>query len=88
MRRTPFQVTRNGEPILSYPLKGGIDTGIRYSSYFEGWQACIAAGLDIERWQLGGYERGLMASTVAWYRLSKAVEQHSEAAVAAKAKAK
>jgi len=76
-RQNPFKVTRHGTPIDQYALKNAVNTGISYSLHFESWQACIAAGLDIERWENAGYPPQLMSSVVAWYRLSGLVQTHS-----------
>lgn len=45
---------------------------------FEGWEACIEAGLDIEKWHRNEYDRQLMAKVIAWYRLHHLVEAHSQ----------
>jgi hypothetical protein len=51
---------------------------VTYSRRFEEFDACIRAGLDIERWQKGEYDRDLMARVVAWHRLSGMIEAHVE----------
>ena len=41
-------------------------------------EACIRAGMDIERWVANDYDRKLMAQVVANYRLHHLVETHLE----------
>ena len=76
-------MTRHGERIEDFPLRDSVQTGIEYGLYFEGWRAAAAAGLDLERWENGGYDARFMAKVVAWHRLSGLVEQHSQQAVRA-----
>lgn len=70
---------RHGQPIqtLSAP---GISTGVSYPLHFEGWRAAIRAGLDLERWESGGYDPRFMARVVAWYRIEGMIEQHASQA--------
>lgn len=69
-------MTRHGQPIQDSSLRNRLQHGISQSARFEQWEACIAAGLDIARWDAGEYDASLMARTVAWYRLHSAVSAH------------
>ena len=79
-RRRRFRVTRFQTPITTYPLKSSVQTGIQYSDYFESWTACVAARLDLEKWDSGGYPPKFMARVVAWHRLSGLVDVHKDQA--------
>ncbi len=68
-------------PIHLASLKFRVNSGIGSSLTFEGYQACVKAGLDLERWSTFDYERQFMINVVAWYRLSNLVEAHSHDAV-------
>ena len=85
-QKTPFAVKRRGISILDYPLKGGADAGITYSQSFFAWEAATAAGLDVWEWESGKYPNWFMARVVAWYRLHKLVEAHSQDAAMSKKK--
>ena len=74
-------MTRHLTPIEDYPLSGSVNTGIEYNTYFESWKAAHHARLDMERWDNGGYDAKFMAKTLAFYRLDKLVEQHTQAAL-------
>lgn len=73
---------RNGKPIQKVGLRDAVDTGIQYNLYFETYEAVVAAGLDLERYERGGYDASFVARVVAWHRAHKMIEQHSEQAVA------
>lgn len=80
---------RMGVPILEYPLsKPPPNSGITTTLLFAEFEACIAAGLDIDRWMSGGYDKMLKAYVVAWYRLHSAVESHGNDAAMADANRK
>lgn len=66
-------------------LKGGIDTGIRYSMSYALWDAAIAAGAtlsDLWKIETGLYPKEFLAKIVAWRRGHIAIENHTEAAKA------
>jgi hypothetical protein len=63
-------------PINEAALRHRLPHGITYSGRFEEFEACIAAGLRIDRWTSGGYDRALMAQVVAWHRLHSMMEAH------------
>jgi hypothetical protein len=81
-------VTRHGESISEQRVPGAISTGIAYSLEFAGWEAAIAAGLDLLSWDQGRYPRPFMHKVVAWHNLHQLIAQHGEAAAAEAAKAK
>lgn len=60
--------------------------GILTSLIYEGWEACVAAGLNLERWAQWDYERAFMVKVIAWYRLHNLVEAHIQDAVYRKQK--
>jgi hypothetical protein len=62
-------------------LKFKVNTGIGASLEFEGYQACVEAGLDLEKWATFGYDRDFKIKVMAWYRLSNLVSVHSQDAV-------
>ncbi len=49
--------------------------------YYEAWCAAVEAGLDLERWDRGEYDRGFMERTIAWHRRRNQIRQHEEDAV-------
>ena len=67
---------RHGDPIQKAGVRHRLAHGITYSARYEQFEAAIKAGLDVERWMENGYDRGLMADTVAWYRLHGLIEAH------------
>lgn len=73
-------MSKNGMPIDQAPLRGAISSGISYSMKYLEYEACISAGLDIQRWRIGGYPKWLMADIVAWYDLKHAIRNHQESA--------
>ena len=76
MRPEPFRVERFGIPIEDYPLKDSIDTGIEMSNAMAEYDACIAARLDILKWEQGIYPTYLKANILEWYRKSRLIKQH------------
>jgi hypothetical protein len=71
-------VRRHGDPIQKAGVRHRLAHGITYSARYEHFDAAIKAGLDIDRWLAGGYERALMADVVAWSRLNNLIEAHLE----------
>jgi len=55
---------------------------------FLGYEAAVAAGVDLWAWETGVYPKWFRAKVIAWYNLHKAVIIHSESAAAEKAKSK
>jgi hypothetical protein len=58
---------------------------VEYSTDFLGWEAAVAAGMDMERWEApDGYDPSLKAKIVAWYLGHSMVEAHiQDAAIGA-----
>jgi hypothetical protein len=71
-------VRRHGDPIQKAGVRHRLSHGITISSRYEQFEAAIKAGLDLERWRAGGYDRALMADVVAWSRLQGLIEAHLE----------
>lgn len=66
-----------------------MNPGISYSPFYEGFDAAIEAGAtldELEKWVSGGYTSNFMATVIAWNRSRKAIESHTEDAVAAASK--
>jgi hypothetical protein len=64
---------------LDVRVKNAIDSGIRYSLEFSGWEAAIAAGAGLDemiKWANGEYPRAFMAKVIMWNELHRAVEMH------------
>jgi hypothetical protein len=71
-------VKRHGKPIEEVEFSGkSISADITHEQRYLEWEACIAARLDIERWENGGYKKEFMAAAVVWYLDHILVEQHS-----------
>lgn len=71
-----------GQPILKLEPRNKLNHGITTSAHYEEWEACIAAGLDIEKWEYGGYSTRFKAHAIAWHRLHNAVDMMlSDAAI-------
>lgn len=64
--------------ISAHPLCKGVSAGIKYGLDFAGFEACVAAGLDLERWDNGDYAPRFMAKTMAWHRLHGQIITHTE----------
>ncbi len=77
---------RKGFPIESVAVKDPVDTGISYSQRFAEIDACIAAGLDWNMWEMNFYSNEIKAQVVAWRNYSKLIFLHTEDARASKAK--
>lgn len=50
--------------------------------------ACIAAGLDVEKWENGGYSKELRIRVIAWHRLNELIRSHTDQAIADKLRKK
>lgn len=61
-----------------------MDAGIKYSEQFQGYEACIAAGLDLWRWEQGLYTPQFRAKVMVWKDMHDLVEMHTNDAVAQK----
>ena len=49
---------------------------------FTEWEACVAAGLDLHKWELNEYPHTFKAKVVAFNNLRKLVDAHVEDAKA------
>jgi len=78
-------VLRYGTPIEEAPVRHRLPSGITYSGAFEEYEACVAAGLDLQRWEEGSYAPRFKARVIAWHRLHGLVEGHIEDAAATQA---
>lgn len=79
---------RHGVPIAQYALRGNstLNVGITYANSFREIKACVAAGLDYEKWRYGGYTRELMDEVLAWHDLTMQIETHVKDAEALESK--
>ena len=74
-------MTKNGAPIEQVRLRNPLNVNISFSTDFLGLEACIAAGLDVEKWDNlnpppEGYSRKLKARVIARYQLRDLIEAH------------
>ena len=87
----PFAVSRNGEAITEAPLKNKrafVSAGIEASLDYIGFDAAVAAHLDLQKWDAGGYPRHTMARVIAWHKLSGLITMHQQDAAIKKPKGK
>ena len=77
---------RNDVPIEEVVIGGAVNPGISYSQGFAEWEACIAAGLDIEKWESGEYSVRLREKAIAWHKLHNLVEVNAQDATIPKGK--
>jgi len=69
---------RHGRPIQEVRLHHPADPGISYAQPFREYEAAVAAGLDLWKWESGGYPPTFMARVVAWKDLRDHVSAHVE----------
>ena len=82
-------MTRKGLDIRQYPFsEKGIETGIGYGMLFKEFEACVEAGLSVEKWFNNGYELSFQAKVVAWWQLRKLIAAHTSDAEAQSLKSK
>jgi len=74
-------VTRRGIPLEQYPLKGAVNTGIEESAPFAEYEAAVAAGLDLWKWELGQYPGWFRANVLAWHFYHTQKPQHIDDAL-------
>lgn len=91
--RRPFQVMRHGEPIATYPTRGGVATGIQFRRPVAGLvpeveerEAAIFNGYTWREWRDLPYEERV--DSVAHYRIHLLIETHKEDAVSSAIKRK
>jgi hypothetical protein len=68
-------------PIEQIRLRNPLNVNISFSTDFLGLEACIAAGLDVEKWDNPnpppeGYSRKLKARVIARYQLHDLINAH------------
>lgn len=78
--RPAFDVRVHGQPIIDAPVKGAVRPGITYAASFAEWEAATAAGVDLWRWETGGYPPAFKARVLAWHLLHRLVDLHGESA--------
>jgi hypothetical protein len=73
-------VTKGKSLIQEVRIRNPLKTNIISSKAFEEVEACVAAGMDIERWDdirpEVTYPRELKIKVIAWYRLRGMIEAH------------
>jgi hypothetical protein len=74
-------MTRNAEPIQDHALRHKVDPNISHTQRFLEFEACVEAGLDLERWETFGYNTDFKASVIAWYILRGLKKVHTEDAM-------
>ena len=81
-QRACFRVQRNGIPIRTHYLKGGVRAGITYNQSYAEAEACIAAGLDYHVWRTDGYPQSFKSEVVAWHQMNSLISSHVKSAEA------
>jgi hypothetical protein len=61
---------------------GSVDPDINYSMSYAEWDAVTSLGLDLWLWETGFYPKKFRAKALAFYKLRKLIEIHSQDAVA------
>ena len=59
-----------------------METGISTGQLYNEFDACIKAGLDLERWWEGDYDPEFMVHVLAYHNLSRLVDAHQNDAQA------
>ena len=82
---------KGNQPITSVSLRNPLNTNINYSMSYLEMEACIAAHMDVEKWNNPnpppeGYPRSLKAQVVAFHLLQQQVKAHTEDTAIEKAK--
>jgi len=74
-------VTVRGQPIEGANFRNPrdiVNPDISYSQDFGELEACHGAGLDMWQWDQNVYPPGFKARVVAWWRLHKLIQLHSQ----------
>ena len=61
-----------------------MNPGISYKSIFGEWEAGAdgtAAGLDMYKWEMGGYPPWFMARVLTWHKYHNLVQVHTQDAI-------
>ena len=73
-------MTKGKSLIQEVRIKNPLKTNIISSRAFEEVEACVAVGMDFERWDdirpEVTYSRELKSKVIAWYRLRGMIESH------------
>lgn len=69
---------RNNEPIQDHAIQDRVNANITYDQSYSEIDACIAARLDVERWEMNGYPGWLKARVVAWHYLSGLIKVNAD----------
>ncbi len=79
-------MTRKGIPIKGASLspKSVVRAGIEYGMKFAEYEACVAAGLDLQKWTDRAYQKWFMTDVVAWHELHNLVSVHQHDAAVGK----
>ena len=67
-------------------VRNAVDPHISYSRSFGEWEAAVAVGLDLWKWENNEYPRWFKARVLAFHKCRNLIELHSQDAVARKAK--
>ena len=67
---------------MNVSLRNPLNTQITYSMSYAEMEACIAAHMDVEKWNNpnpppAGYPRRLKAQIVAWHSLHNLIQAHT-----------
>lgn len=71
-------MTRNGFPIEQYEIRNSVNANIDFDVRYLEFSACIAARLDIDKWERFGYTMDLKADVIAWYLVRNLIENNVE----------
>lgn len=69
---------KGNTPLHELKPKHGINPGISYAPEFAEYEACVAAGLDLWRWEQNEYPIWMKAKVMAWHEGHKLVQLHTE----------
>ena len=65
--------------ISEHPLRRAVSAGIRYGLDFASFDAAATTeGIDLFRWDSGGYPPRFMARVFAWHNLKSLIGTHTE----------
>lgn len=70
-----------GTPIREKGLSNSVNPQITHGPLFQEFQACVEAGLDLERWLANEYDPMFKAHVMAWYEGRNLIEAHTKDAV-------
>ena len=73
-----FEVRKGGIPLQESSLKFGIKTGITETPAMTEYEAVVAAGLDLWKWEQQEYPTWFRANVLAWHTGHVLKEIHSQ----------